>query len=211
MKLSALRTIVIATFILACLTAYFSTDRKVSADPAPVACSNLTLSMIGDAPFATSSGSQGLAVGDLDNNGRSDVVTANPEGTVSILFQNLDGSFTIGPNLSVGPLGGYADAVVIDDFDGDGKKNDLAVAVAASSDRVAIFLNNGSGTLTLSGSFPVGQIPVALVAGDFNGDGIRDLATANRDSDDISILIGNGPASLRSHLLQWSWPQDQSR
>ena len=35
-----------------------------------------------------------------------------------------------------------------------------------------------------------------MVAGDFNGDGIADLATGGYDTDNVSILIGNGDGTF---------------
>ena len=40
--------------------------------------------------------------------------------------------------------------------------------------------------------FLVGTNPVAVAAGDFNRDGVQDLATANHSSNDVSVLLGNG-------------------
>src|SRR6266446_1136229 len=37
----------------------------------------------------------------------------------------------------------------------------------------------------------IGQTPVAVVAGDFDGDGRPDLAVANSGSNDVSILLAN--------------------
>ena len=37
----------------------------------------------------------------------------------------------------------------------------------------------------------VGKNPVAVVIGDFNGDGQRDLAIASNGSDNVSILLGD--------------------
>ena len=37
-----------------------------------------------------------------------------------------------------------------------------------------------------------GRIPSSIVAGDFTGNGVLDLAVANPDSDDVSILLGDG-------------------
>ena len=38
----------------------------------------------------------------------------------------------------------------------------------------------------------VGTFPNDVSVGDFNGDGIADLAVANFESDNVSILLGNG-------------------
>ncbi len=64
---------------------------------------------------------------------------------------------------------------------------------------------NGNGSFTLTAEMmpssapyrpiPVGSTPVAIVAGDFNGDGKRDLAVAS--SDGVSILLGNGDGTFQ--------------
>ena len=45
-------------------------------------------------------------------------------------------------------------------------------------------------------SFPVGDAYYGVTVGDFNGDGNLDLATANRDINSISVLLGNGLGSF---------------
>jgi hypothetical protein len=55
-------------------------------------------------------------------------------------------------------------------------------------------------SLVQGGSFPVGQSPVAMVVGNFTGNGKQDIVTANRDSNSISILLGNGDGTFRSAL-----------
>lgn len=44
----------------------------------------------------------------------------------------------------------------------------------------------------------VGAHPEGLTVGDFNEDGRLDVATANRDSDDVSVLLGNGNGTFQS-------------
>src|SRR5437016_732317 len=44
--------------------------------------------------------------------------------------------------------------------------------------------------------FPVGITPIGQVSGDFNRDGNIDLAVLNRDSSNVSILLGTGRASF---------------
>ncbi|HEX8290375.1 MAG TPA: VCBS repeat-containing protein, partial [Pyrinomonadaceae bacterium] len=41
-------------------------------------------------------------------------------------------------------------------------------------------------------NFAVGSAPISVAAGDFNGDGNTDLVTANLNSNNVSILLGNG-------------------
>ncbi len=55
------------------------------------------------------------------------------------------------------------------DFTGDGR-TDLAVANFESND-VSILLGNGDGTFEPAVQYAVGAGPVAIVAGDFTGDG----------------------------------------
>ena len=40
--------------------------------------------------------------------------------------------------------------------------------------------------------FATGAQPVSVAVGDFNGDGIPDLAVANNGSNSVSVLLGNG-------------------
>jgi len=55
-------------------------------------------------------------------------------------------------------------------------------------------LGNGSGGFARATGSPltVGTTPISIVVGDFNRDGIEDLATANYDSNDITVPLGNG-------------------
>src|SRR5262249_28572531 len=45
--------------------------------------------------------------------------------------------------------------------------------------------------------YRVGDFPVAVAVGDFNGDGNLDIATTNNDSRTVSVLLGNGDGSFQ--------------
>ncbi len=44
--------------------------------------------------------------------------------------------------------------------------------------------------------FAAGSIPFSVAVGDFNGDGLPDLAVANGGSANVSVLINNTPPPL---------------
>ncbi len=81
-------------------------------------------------------------------------------------------------------------AVVVADFDGDGKL-DLAVANSGSNS-ISILLGNGDGTFGAKTDFATATNPRALSADDLNGDGKLDLVVCAGGADKISVLLGNG-------------------
>lgn len=48
-------------------------------------------------------------------------------------------------------------------------------------------------------SFPAGSSPISVATGDFNNDGIQDLAVLNLEDSTVSILLGNGDGTFHSH------------
>ncbi|MFC1572742.1 RHS repeat-associated core domain-containing protein [Candidatus Eisenbacteria bacterium] len=66
-----------------------------------------------------------------------------------------------------------------------------------------ILLGNGAGGFADSQRWEVGDDPYDMVAGDFNGDLVPDLAVTNRLDDDISIRLGDGAGGFPDRL---DWP-----
>jgi hypothetical protein len=87
-------------------------------------------------------------------------------------------------------------ALVAADFDGNGNL-DLAI-VNRTTNNVTVLLGNGDGTFTPATASPVavGQGPVALAAGDIDGDARPDLAVVNQTDNSVSILLNNGDATF---------------
>ena len=109
-----------------------------------------------------------------------------------MLLGNGDGTFQAAESF---PAGAGPTALVVGDFNGDGRL-DVAVADAGDGIRhgqgVSILLGNGDGTFQAPVFYAAGSFPSSIVAGDFTGNGVLDLAVANRGSDDVSILLGDG-------------------
>src|SRR4029077_20131446 len=89
---------------------------------------------VGQTPFS-------VAVGDFDRNGALDLVTANSQGTLSLLLGNGGGSFRPRVDLTVG---GAPRVVAVGDFNGDGRLD--VVTAKQLTDSVSVLLGQGDGT-----------------------------------------------------------------
>jgi len=63
---------------------------------------------------------------------------------------------------------------------------------------VSVLLGNGDGTFQDAVSFAVGDGPYSVAVGDFDGDAVPDLVTANEWSHDVSVLLGNGDGTFQA-------------
>jgi hypothetical protein len=90
--------------------------------------------------------------------------------------------------------GNKPSAVVVADFNGDGK---LDLAVTNESDNtISVLLTKSDGSFASRVDYPVGNTPLQLASADFNGDGKIDLAVVNSKDNTISILLGVGDGTF---------------
>jgi hypothetical protein len=149
-----------------------------------------------------------VAVADLNGDGLPDIVVANigndvDRGQVTVFLNRGAGIFPTAINSDVGQR---PDSIAIADFNGDGI---LDVVVSnRDSDTISVLLGLGDGSFDLPIDYdtsdvnhPDGPIPAPrfVVVGDFNNDGIPDIAVVNYGTfpepspwaGSISIFLGH--------------------
>jgi hypothetical protein len=156
-----------------------------------------------------------VAAGDFNGDGKPDlVVTAPGAWQVTVLLGNGDGTFMALAPIPISVASGQPQVAAIGDFNGDGV---LDVATTdfpytpgdpgSGTDvpgAVTILIGKGDGTFTTMPETPgTGFSPLFIATGDFNGDGILDLAVANLYTDTpepepgtITVLMGNGDGTF---------------
>jgi len=128
-----------------------------------------------------------LATADFNGDGNPDLAVCTSAGTVLILLNNGDGTFTAGNSY---PTGANPVAIVAGEFRTKGMF-DLAV-VNNGDASVTILLGYGDGTFSVvPNTIAVGNGPSAIVTADFNNDGYADLAVTNSSDGTVSILLNN--------------------
>ncbi len=141
------------------------------------------------------SASAAVTTADLNGDGYPDLISASPiDNTVTVFLGDAShpGKFFSAVVYTTGLS--QPSALAVGDFNNDGLPD---VAVANTS-------NNGSGTVSVLLSdalhpgnllpainYAVGKGPLAVVVGDFNGDGILDLATADGVDGTVSVVLGS--------------------
>jgi hypothetical protein len=129
----------------------------------------------------------GIALSDLDRNGRLDLIVSNSNSNTISVFRNTTAvgatplSFAARQDFVVG---NHPHQIAVGDFNGDNRP-DLAVSndslVLAGS--VSVLLNTtlpGPGILSFAAQreFPTGEFPEAIAIGDLNGDSRPDIIVA---------------------------------
>jgi hypothetical protein len=129
-----------------------------------------------------------LAAGDVDGDGDIDLVAA--VSGVSVLLNDGHAAFVAAGTYATGG----STAVALGDFTGDGALDVITANPGTGPDyagSVSVLRGRGDGTFAPAATFAAGPYAWAVAAGDFNGDGWLDAATANQYGNNVSVLIND--------------------
>ncbi|HZN93491.1 MAG TPA: VCBS repeat-containing protein, partial [Myxococcales bacterium] len=137
--------------------------------------------------FDGSSSTGGLAIADLSNDGKADVVILN--GNEIIIYHGQDSGegvwYALPDRLLLDGTPSFGLAVA--DLDGNGRLD--IVSGNGFNPNVAVFLQTAPGSYTMT-TWPVGSFPSELWVGDVTGDGIKDIVIGNPGG--ITWVAGDG-------------------
>jgi hypothetical protein len=159
-----------------------------------------------NSPIAVGKSPTSVVVADFNNDGFLDIaVTNSVDNTISLFRGNGDGTFTQFPAspfalTNKAPIAETGPVAMVSGFFGNAvnQTNEMDLAIVnKSSNNVTILLTsvdvNKNVTFLEATNSPiaVGNTPVGITTGDFNGDGAADFAVVNQADNTVSVFLGS--------------------
>jgi hypothetical protein len=156
-------------------------------------------------------GPNSVAVADVNQDGKLDIVANTGGGYTNVLLGNGDGTFQLPLEDQVPGLMVFSHSQALADVNGDNK---LDLVVASPTDNsVSLLMGNGDGSFQQPQTLVVGANPDSVAVADVNGDGKPDIVVANYGLQfgfhfgsaaqppyysSVGVLLGNGDGSFQS-------------
>lgn len=126
---------------------------------------------------------------DINRDGKMDLISANGGGgtgkVVTFLIGNGDGSFYPGQKITTEDS---PTKLLGSDFNSDGWP-DLGIVTKKN---ILILISSSNGGFLPTDTIPVMNQIISIISDDFNGDKKNDLVVTQKDSNYISVYLGNG-------------------
>jgi uncharacterized protein (TIGR03437 family) len=145
-----------------------------------------------------------IVAGDFNGDGILDLAVTQNDSSGNIVVQLGKGDGTFGA-ASKFPAGSFAFYLASGDFNRDGRL-DLAVTnintsfgSSVTTGTIAVLIGNGSGGFAPAVNYNAGTAPATILAADFDGDGILDLATPDAvtgAANNVWVLSGRGDGTF---------------
>ena len=140
-----------------------------------------------------------LAIGDLDGDGRLDLAATGALGAdrVQIYLQNSAGVLASSPSASL-VTGSRPGPVDIRDLNGDGRGDLLVLEPGDRS--LSLWLQSEDGSLprTATKTIATDGFPGALSVGDYDGNGLEDLAVLDLDGGEVVIFLNDAASGIET-------------
>ncbi|MEU8764259.1 FG-GAP-like repeat-containing protein [Streptomyces sp. NPDC048659] len=156
-------------------------------------------------------GGSAVAVGDLDGDGTPDLVTAIRAEGLGVFLGSGGGAFGAVTKYPAPQTASsvFLGSAVITDVDGDGNQD--VVSQDARGNVALVWRGDGTGALGAGTAVPLNptpgcdttgdnpcvvRFPADVAVGDFDEDGAPDLATANTNTHNVSVVPGRGDGTF---------------
>jgi hypothetical protein len=130
-----------------------------------------------------------ISIGDMDGDGKADIIAANKTDSSVLIFRNTSVSNTISFDPFQKLLAGInMNDIVVHDIDGDGKPDIAGISTVSNS--VCLLKNKSvTGKLLLESKVEImtGEDPSSIAIADFDNDGKPDIAVSDFYSEIISF------------------------
>jgi hypothetical protein len=137
-----------------------------------------------------------VAVADLDGDGLPEVIAGEQQGGAIGVFKNLGGGALADPVPYLSSPADLVWAVAAGDLDGDGHPDVVAV-VEGDHNGIAVFRNQGDGSLAAPVFVETGFFSLAIAIADVDGDGSLDVVLGNRgDQPRVDVLRNRGDGTF---------------